>query len=189
VAADEPKVRRVRVRELHRGSIGVIGVHDVALPSGEQIELVLIQHPGAIAVVPFLDRDRIVLLRHYRYAAGGVIWEVPAGKLDGGEAPERCAARELEEETGYRAGRIVRTGRILTTPGFTDEVIHLFCAFDLSPGPTAHEPGELIEVREVRFDEAIEMVERGELIDAKSVAALHHAQRLRATGATAPGFP
>jgi ADP-ribose pyrophosphatase len=171
------------MRELHRGSIGVIGVHDVLLPSGEQIELVLIEHPGAIAIVPFLDRDRIVLLRHYRYAAGGVIWEVPAGKLGPGEPPELCAARELEEETGYRAGRIVPAGRILTTPGFTDEVIWLFCAFDLRPGAMAHETGELIEVREVRFEEALAMIERGELIDAKSIAALHHAARLRAAGA------
>ncbi len=186
MAADEPKVRKLRVRELHRGSIGVIGIHEVELPSGEPIELVLIEHPGAIAIVPFLDRDRIVLLRHYRYAAGGVIWEVPAGKLDRGEPPDRCAARELEEETGYRAGRIVRTGRILTTPGFTDEIIHLYCAFELAPGPTAHQPGELIEVREVHFDDALAMIASGELIDAKSIAALHHASRLRAGAADFP---
>jgi ADP-ribose pyrophosphatase len=86
-------------------------------------------------VVPFLDRDHVVLLRQFRHAAGGTIWEVPAGKLDRGEDPAVCAVRELEEETGYRAGRVVQTGSVLTTPGFTDERIHLFCAYDLVPGP------------------------------------------------------
>jgi ADP-ribose pyrophosphatase len=149
---------------------------------------------GAVIVVAVTAEDEVVFVEQYRVPIMARTIEMPAGligDLHGHDHEDAVASaqRELEEETGYRAGRIVRTGRILTTPGFTDEVIHLFCAFDLSPGPTAHEPGELIEVREVRFDEAIEMVERGELIDAKSVAALHHAQRLRATGATAPGFP
>ena len=106
-----------------------------------------------------------------------MIWEVPAGKLEPGEAPEVCAIRELEEETGWIAGRIERSGVVLTTPGFTDERIHLFCAFELSPGHTQHEPAELIEVHEVRLDEALAMIERGELIDGKSIAALFHARR------------
>ncbi len=153
---------------------------EVELPSGKRITLELLRHPGAAAVVPFLDDERILLLTQYRYAAGGTIWEVPAGKLDKGEDPELCALRELEEETGYRAGRIERTGVILTSPGFTDERIHLFCAYDLEPGTLQHEQAEQIEVREVRFSEALDMIDRGELIDAKSIVALYHAQRRRA---------
>ena len=160
--------------------MGAFGLEEVELPSGKRITLELLRHPGAAAVVPFLDDERILLLSQYRYAAGGTIWEVPAGKLDKGEDPELCALRELEEETGYRAGRIERTGVILTSPGFTDERIHLFCAYDLEPGTLQHEPAEQIEVREVRFSEALEMIDRGELIDAKSIVALYHAQQRRA---------
>jgi len=159
---------------LHRGSVGSFTLEEVELPSGERIELEMLSHPGAAAVVPFLDEDRILLLRQYRYAVGGTIWEIPAGKLDPGEDPESCAARELEEETGYRAGRIEKTGVILTSPGFTDERIHLFCAYDLKGGRPQHEIGEQIELHEIPFNEALIMIERGDLTDAKSIVALYH---------------
>jgi ADP-ribose pyrophosphatase len=162
---------------LHSGRIGTFALEDVDLPNGRRVQLELLHHPGASAVVPFRTPDSIILLRQYRYAAGGPIWEVPAGKLDGGEPPEVCAARELEEETGYRAGRLLKTGEILTTPGFTDERIHLFCAYELTRGRMAHQVDELIEVHEVPFAEALAMIDRGELIDAKSIAALFHAWR------------
>jgi ADP-ribose pyrophosphatase len=163
---------------LHEGSIGTFALVDVELPTGRRITLQIVEHPGAAAVVPFLDEDRVLLLRQYRAAAGGTIWEVPAGKLDAGEDPEVCATRELEEETGYRAGRMVRLGEILTTPGFSDERIHLFAAFDLAPGRMEHGHGEVIEVHEVSLKEALAMIDRGELVDAKSIVALYHASRL-----------
>lgn len=167
-------------RVLHDGPVGTWVAEDVELPNGRRAELHTLRHPGAAAVVPFLADDRILLLRQYRHAVGGYLWEVPAGKLDPGEAPEACAARELEEETGYRAGRLERTGEIVTTPGFADERIHLFCARELTPGRRAHEGGEVIEVHEVGLEDALAMVDRGELIDAKSIAALFHAARGRA---------
>ena len=166
-------------RVLHEGNVGSFGLEDVELRSGKRVTLELLRHPGASAVVPFLDNDRILLLRQYRYAAGGDIWEIPAGKLDPGEPPETCALRELEEETGYRAGRLERTGEILTSPGFTDERIHLFCAYDLEPGRLQHGSAELIEIHERAFEEVLEMIDRGEIIDAKSIVALHHAERRR----------
>ncbi len=169
----------MRLRVLHQGSVGSFNLEEVELPSGKRIELEMLRHPGAAAVVAFLDDDRILLLRQYRYAAGGTIWEIPAGKLDPGEDPESCALRELEEETGYRAKRIEKTGVILTSPGFTDERIHLFCAHDLERGHLAHESAEQIEVHEVPFSEALAMIERGELIDAKSIVALYQVARLR----------
>ncbi len=175
MAGDRPRLAR---RVLWGGSVGSFGIDEVELPNGRHATLALLHHPGAAAVVPFLDAERILLLRQYRHAAGGTIWEVPAGKLDAGEDPAQCALRELEEETGHRAGRLLRCGEILTTPGFSDERIHLFCAHDLARTEPAHEEHELIEVCEVPLSRALDMIERGELIDAKSVAALHHAARM-----------
>jgi ADP-ribose pyrophosphatase len=102
---------------------------------------------------------------------------VPAGKLDAGEDPARCAARELAEETGYRARRLERTGMIFTTPGFTDERIHLFCAFELSPGASAHEHNEVIRTEVVPLAQALEMIDSGEISDGKTIAALFLAAR------------
>ena len=147
----------------------------VRLPGGRETELDIVRHPGAAAVVPFLDEDHVLLIRQYRHAAGGTILEVPAGKLDPGETPERCAVRELEEEAGRRAGRLEKLGWIFTTPGFTDEVIHLFAAYELATVPTRHEPDEVIELVPMPFAEALELVWRGELTDAKSALALVHA--------------
>ena len=169
--------RLIERRVLWQGSVGSFGLDTVVLPTGQRTELAILHHPGAAAVVPFLDRERIILLRQFRHAAGGTIWEVPAGKLDGGEDPASCAARELAEETGYRAGRLERIGLILTTPGFTDERIHLFSAYDLVPGPTALEHHEVIRAEIVPLVRALEMIDNGEIIDGKTIAALHLASR------------
>ena len=147
----------------------------VRLPGGRETELDIVRHPGAAAVVPFLDENHVLLIRQYRHAAGGSILEVPAGKLDPGETPESCASRELEEEAGRRAGRLEKLGWIFTTPGFSDEVIHLFAAYELTRVPTRHEPDEVIESVPMPFAEALELVWRGELTDAKSALALVHA--------------
>jgi ADP-ribose pyrophosphatase len=152
---------------------------EVELPDGRRTQLDLIRHPGAAAVVPFLSDDEVLLIRQYRYAAGGEIYEVPAGKLDPGESPEACASRELEEETGYRAGRLQPLAQILTTPGFTDERIHLFAAESLSPGRQRLDDDELIELVPLPLDEALAMVWSDALPDAKSSLALLHAAQRR----------
>lgn len=166
--SEKPKTGGFRVEVSHER---------VALPNGREVSLDIVHHPGAAAVVPFLAEDEVVLIRQFRHAAGGTILEVPAGKLDPGEPPERCAARELTEEAGYRAGRIVALGSIWTTPGFTDERIHLFAAFDLVRAASRPEDDEVIEVIRVPLDDALELVWRGELSDAKSALALIHAAR------------
>jgi ADP-ribose pyrophosphatase len=155
----------------------VVSRERVTLPTGREMMIDIVHHPGAAAVVPFTNDGEVALIRQYRHAAGGMILEVPAGKLDAGEAPERCAERELAEEAGFRAGRLVSLGSIFTTPGFTDEVIHLFAAFDLEPCSSRPEDDEVIEVIRVPLARALDLVWRGELRDAKSALALIHAAR------------
>jgi len=170
------------VREIYKGKVVHLFVHEVTLPNGSRTTLEMIRHPGASAVLPFANDDEVVLLRQYRFAAGGYLIEVPAGKLDPGEAPEACALRETEEETGYRPRRLERLGSIFTTPGFTDEVIHLFAAYELDPVGTRREEDEVMEVLKLPFDEAIAMVERGEIPDAKSQCAILLAARRSRVG-------
>lgn len=156
---------------VYRGRSIDVYQEKVQLGNGHETTLDIIRHPGASAVVPFLNENEILIIRQFRHAAGGVIYEVPAGKLDG-DTPEVCAARELEEEAGQRAGRLVKVGEILTSPGFTDERIHLFAAFDLTPVPQRLEADEMIEVLTMPFAQALELVWRGEISDAKSALAL-----------------
>lgn len=156
-------------------------------PDGSRGELEVIRHPGAAAVLPVYrpgERQRgtdpvVVLLRQYRHAAGGEIWEVPAGKLDGEEPPEACARRELEEEAGLRAREVRGLTTVYTTPGFTDERIHLFLALGLEPGDAKPEESEFIEVRELPLRKALELVRRGEIVDSKTICTLLYAWSFR----------
>ena len=149
-----------------------LSVDRVRLPNGNVCELEMIRHPGAAAVVPVDENGDVILVRQYRYAAGGRLLEVPAGKLDGGEPPESCAARELQEETGFRASEITPMGWIWTTPGFTDEKIWLFLATDLSPARQDLQDDEVLTVERMPLPEAVRRAELGEIRDAKSVCAL-----------------
>ena len=164
-------------KEIYRGKVVHLFVDTVTLPNGHTTTLEMIRHPGAAAVVPFLDRATILLVRQYRHAAGGYLLEIPAGKLDPGEAPESCAARETAEETGYRPAHLEKLGAILTTPGFTDEIIHLYAGFALGPVAGGLEPDEDLTVEPRPFAEALALVERGEIQDAKTMSALLLAAR------------
>ncbi len=170
--------RRALSKKHWRGAFLEVVTESVLLPNGNTIELDLVRHPGASAVVPFVSDDEVLLLRQYRHATGGTLYEVPAGKLDPGEDPETCALRELEEEAGCRAGRIEALGGIWCSPGFTDERIHLFAAFDLEQVPQHLQEDEVIELEQMSFSRALDLVWSGELSDAKSALALVKAGRL-----------
>jgi ADP-ribose pyrophosphatase len=152
--------------------------HDtVQFPDGSTGVLEMIRHPGAAAVVPFLDDPlsddpRILLLHQFRHAADGALWEIPAGTLSLGESPLECAHRELAEEAGMEAGKMVRLSTIFTTPGFTDEQIHLYLASGLRPVALAREADEFITVHEKRWSEVGRMIRRGKIRDGKSLCAL-----------------
>ena len=159
-------------RKVQRGAQFELVTEAIELPNGRTVDLDLVRHPGAAAVVPFLDENRILMIRQYRFATGGEILEIPAGKLDPGETPETCAARELLEETGYRAGRLEKLGAIWTSPGFTNEVIHLYSAFDLEVAEQQLEPDEIIELVPMPLTQALETIRRSAIFDAKSATAL-----------------
>lgn len=146
-------------------------------PAGSELTLEMVRHPGASAVIPVVsdpdaDDPQILMLRQFRYAAQGLIWEIPAGVLDPGEDPERCAHRELQEETGATAGTLEHLTTIYTTPGFTDEQIHLFLATDLSVAEPDHQFDEFIEVVTRPLTELLRMIRDGEIVDGKTIVAL-----------------
>ncbi len=163
-------------RSIYDGRIVKLSLERVRLPNGAETELEVIHHPGAAAVLPFVSGDEVLLVRQHRHCAGGAILEVPAGTLNKGESPEACARREIEEETGYRAGRLEPMGWIWTTPGFTDEKIHLFIARDLAPGRQSLDDDEVVALERMPFAEAIARAARGDINDSKSLATLLRAQ-------------
>lgn len=174
----------VSTERLHTGRIVNLDLDTVRFPDGSTGRLEMIRHPGASAVVPLLDPlddpdPRVVLIRQFRHAAEAFIWEIPAGRLDPGESPEACAARELEEETGMRAGRLDRLTTIYTTPGFTDERIHLFLATGLGEGAQAREADEFMEVETRRWSEVMALIERGDVVDGKTLVSLMFVQCYR----------
>lgn len=142
------------------------------MPGGAVVHRDFFHYDGAVVVVPVLDDGGIVLIRNYRFAVGERLLELPAGMLEAGEDPARAAARELAEETGYRAGRIEKLGEFYTGPGTTDENMHAFLAGELAPGEQELEPHEEIGVEVVPGDRVRAMVAGGTIHDAKTIAAL-----------------
>lgn len=174
-------------RRVYTGRVISLDVDRVRFPDGSEGELEMVRHPGASAVVPFLsdpagDDPQILMIRQYRYAADGYIYEIPAGRLDPGEEPEACAARELREETGCTAERMERLFTMYTTPGFTDEKIHLFMATGLTRGEAAREADEFVELIPMSLSRALAMLERGEIQDAKTALGLLYAAGFRTDG-------
>lgn len=159
-------------REIYRGKIVHLFVESAALPNGKTFELEVVRHPGASAVVPLKEDGKVVLIYQYRHAAGGFIYEVPAGTLSPGEAPESCAEREVEEEVGYKIGKLEKLTTIFTAPGFCDEQIHLFLGTELVFSGQQLGEDEVLQVIEMPFEEAMNRIEDQTIRDAKSIVAL-----------------
>lgn len=172
----KPPAKLLERRGIYQGRVVDLAIDRVELTNGETVELEVIRHCGAAAVVPIDEREDVVLVRQYRWATGRWLLEVPAGKLDDGEKPVSCAARELEEETGFRAGRIDPLGPLWTTPGFTDERIWVFLARDLLSVGQNLEPDEMLTVVKMPLAEAVDRAARGEIEDGKTICALFRAR-------------
>lgn len=168
---------RVGTNRVYTGRVLNLDIDTVRFPDGSVGELEIIRHSGASAVVPFVSDPagpdpQLLLIRQYRYAAAGYLYEIPAGRLDPGEEPVACAHRELREETGCTAGQMERLFTMFTTPGFTDERIHVFMAVGLTHGAMHREADEFLEVETMSLTRALSMIERGEIQDGKTALAI-----------------
>ncbi|MDP2643431.1 MAG: NUDIX hydrolase [Desulfobacterales bacterium] len=157
---------------VYKGKVFDLIRENITLENGTTTEVEFIEHPGAAAMVAFLDDRRIIMLKQYRHALKKYIWEIPAGTLDPGEEIISCARRELIEETGYAAANWCALGQITPLPGYSNERIHIFLAMQLQPAVRHLDPDEVIHVQEVDFSKALEMIRDGEIQDAKSIAGL-----------------
>lgn len=165
------RVKMIGKKEIFKGRIINLSVESVVL-SEQKVDMECIQHPGGAAVVPLLSEDAVVLIKQYRYAIGTTIWEIPAGRVEPGENPEECALRELEEEVGYRATEIIKLTDCYSAPAYCTEVISIFLATGLEPSRQVLDADEIIEVVTVPLTQAVAMVERQEITDAKTVIGL-----------------
>ena len=157
---------------LHKGRVFTLVKENITLDNGVTIDIDIIRHPGASAIVPLSDKNTVVLIKQYRHAVGGYIWEIPAGTLDDGENPMACARRELIEETGFSAGAWQSLGEIVPVPGYSSERIHLYLAGDLKIAQQDLDRDELLAVHRIPFSEALDMVFSGKVVDGKTITGL-----------------
>jgi ADP-ribose pyrophosphatase len=172
--------KRLQSEYAFKGRILNLRVDTVELPNGQTSTREVVEYTGAVAVVALDGQGNVILVRQFRYPVGRELVEIPAGKIDPDEDPLECAKRELAEETGYRAREWTNLLRFFSTPGFTSEYMHLFLAQGLETGDQAPDEDEFVEVTKVPLSEAVGMVERGEICDAKSIVGLLLAQRVYA---------
>ncbi len=157
----------------HQGRTFNLVSETISLDNGVTTELDIIRHPGASAIVPMVKKDEILLLKQYRHAVSGYLWEIPAGTYDGSEEPLICAQRELTEETGFIADTWHKLGEIVPVPGYSDERIHIFWASDMTPAAKQQlDADEIIEVHTVKFEDALSMIKKGTICDSKTIAGI-----------------
>ena len=162
----------VHTKKIYKGRVINLVVHDVRLQNGDPAKRELVQHPGAVALVALDAQQKVLLVRQFRIADGKVLSEIPAGTLRPNEPPDDCAVRELQEETGYKPGKLERLGGFYVAPGYTTEFIHLYLATDLIESRLDGDADEFIEVDRISLPDALAMIERGDIQDGKSITGL-----------------
>lgn len=159
-------------KSIYKGRVVTLNLDTVALPNGQTVTLEIVRHPGASAVVPLKADGTVVLIRQFRHAAGGFIYEIPAGTLKDGESPEACAARELEEEIGYRAAEFEHLTSIFPAPGYTDEVIHIYTGSSLTKSVQSLDHDEVLEIVDMPLEQAVGEIMSGRIRDSKTIIGL-----------------
>ncbi|MBL6009606.1 ADP-ribose pyrophosphatase [Bacillus halotolerans] len=170
--------KTIAKEQIFSGKVIDLYVEDVELPNGKTSKREIVKHPGAVAVLAVTDEGKIIMVKQFRKPLERTIVEIPAGKLEKGEEPEYTALRELEEETGYTAKKLTKITAFYTSPGFADEIVHVFLAEELSVLEEKREldEDEFVEVMEVTLGDALKLVESHEVYDAKTAYAIQYLQ-------------
>ncbi|NLO89673.1 MAG: NUDIX hydrolase [Clostridia bacterium] len=164
--------KRIDTRTIYNGRIVNLRVDTVMLPNGRNTQREIVEHPGAVAIVPVLSNGNIVLVKQYRAAVGKVLLELPAGTLEKGEDPHECALRELEEETGLSAGKMKQLVTFYPSPGFCSETIHVFVASELTKTQSSPDPDEFLRVVKLEISEILDRINTGEIEDGKTLVGI-----------------
>lgn len=159
-------------KNVFKGRVLEVNIERASLPDGKDVRLEIIRHPGGACALPVHDNGDVLLIRQFRHAAGGIMWEIPAGRIEDGEDPQVCAWRELKEEGGFEAGKMEKLGAFFTTPGFCSELLHIYLADHLTPCSQNFDDDEYLEVVRLPFHEALHMVYSGEINDGKTMIAI-----------------
>ncbi len=159
--------------KIHQGRVYELVSENITLENGVTIDMEFIHHPGAAAIVPMPDKYQVILINQYRHSLREYIWEIPAGTRDPDESMLTCARRELIEETGYSAEKWIELAEITPVPGYSDECIQLFIATDMKAAQQNLDQDEMLNVHSVNFDEALDMIRRGEIRDSKTISGLY----------------
>lgn len=170
----ELRERTLSSKSLYEGRVIDLFLEQVELPNGKSSTREIVKHPGAVAIIPMNDQGKLLLVRQYRKPLDKIIYEIPAGKLEKGEAPEACAYRELEEETGFKTERLEKIVSFYTSPGFADELIHIYFTDELTEGQVQLDEDEFLDLAEVTLEEAKVMITDGRINDAKTVYAVQY---------------
>lgn len=174
---DKLREEIVSSTDVFNGRLLKVKVEEVRLADGSPARREVVYHPGAVAVAPINAAGHLMMVRQFRLPARRVLLEIPAGVLNEGEAPEECVGRELAEEIGMRPGRLTKLGAVYLAPGYSSELIHLYLAQDLSPAQAQADEDERLELVELPFAEALALIDRGEIHDAKTITGLLLAER------------
>lgn len=166
--------KTLHTTSIFAGKVIQVQVEDIELPNGKLGKREIVKHPGAVAIIPITRENKLVLVRQYRKALDKVIYEIPAGKLEAGEQPEDCASRELKEETGYTARKLSLVTSFYTSPGFADEIIYIYEAAEIEAGIATPDQDEFVERVEVSLEEALALIQKDEIHDAKTEYAVQY---------------